>query len=196
MRDVGRHHRGRVVAADFPAASALGCDAVEVAHDADIGIFETAFEVRAYRRYHDDKQVLVGLLHTDARRKTDFERTYVERCAAAIGRYETLVELDGLEAHFFENLNRHRFHKQPLGRLLEAFGILFEAEDADFAVFATEGLQAFEDFLAVVQRRGGHVYVDGVGLRYFDGPPLPVAKLAPYVVISRIIAKREIAPVY
>ncbi len=140
-----------IVAAAFEAACAARSHTVELTGDADIGAAETGLEVRAYGGNHNHKQVFVGCLHTDTRSKADFERTDIERRTAAVGGHEVFVELYGTDTHLAEEVFGHRLHEQAFGRFTQTTGIFFQTEDTDFAVGTTKCLEAFKDFLAIMQ---------------------------------------------
>ena len=123
------------------------------------------------------------------------EGTDIERCAAAVGGHEALVELDGHLAHLAEELFGHGFHHDAFGRRAYAAGVFFKAENAYLAIFAAEGFGAFEYLLAIVQGSGGNMDVDGLGLADFNLAPFAVLECAAHIVVGGDIAERERTPV-
>ncbi len=153
-----------IVAAYFPTAGALRSHAVVLAHNTDVGILEAAFEVRSYRSNHHQEHIFVGFLYTDTGGKTDFYGTDVKRCSATVGGDEAFIELYGLDAHFFKELNGNRLHQKTFCRLADTLGVLLDAEYTDFAVFAAKSLEPLEHFLTIVKACSRHVDVYGIGL--------------------------------
>ena len=84
--------------------------------------------------------------------KADFERTDIERRTAAVGGHEVFVELYGTDTHLAEEVFGHRLHEQAFGRFTQDDrALFFQTEDTDFAVGTTKCLEAFKDFLAIMQ---------------------------------------------
>ncbi len=193
--DVGFEGSG-IVATDFVDTGAERGAAVVLAGD-DIGVgFETALEVRSDGGDEDEEEVFVGGFHTHGDAGTDEQGTEIEAGAGAVRRDEALVEFDDLFAHLDEFLGGEFGHHDTAAGALHTLGVGFGTEDADFAVFAAIGFQAFESFLAVVEAGGGHVHFDVFGARSLDFAPFAVAIVAAYVVIRFYVTKREVLPIY
>ncbi len=178
-----------IIATHFPEACAVRSHAVILAHDADIGRFESGLEVRPYGCDKNHKQIFRSGLDPYLSRHAQLDRTDVKRRARTVRGHKTLVELHHFYYHLLKQLLGQRFHKDTLGRLAKTACILFEAEDTDFTILASEGLQALEYLLSVMQTGGGDMHVHLFALRDFYLAPLAVTIIATYIVICWDIAK-------
>ena len=193
--DVGLQGSG-IVTTDFVDTGAEGGGAVVLAGD-DIGVgFETALEVGSHGGHEDDEQVLVGGFHTHGDAGTDEQGTQVEAGAGAIGRNETLVELDDLLAHLDELLGGQFGHHDAAAGALQTLGIGFGTEDADLTIFAAVGFQTLESFLTVVKAGGCHVNFDVLGAGGLDFTPLAVAEVATHIVVGFDVTEGKVLPIY
>ncbi len=185
-----------VVTTDFIDTGAEGSGTVVLAGDNVRVGFETALEVRSDGGDEDEEEVLVGGFDTHGDAGADEQRTQVEAGAGAVGRDEALVHLDDFLAHLDEFLGGQLGHHDAAAGALETLGIGFGTEDADLAVFAAIGFQAFEGFLTIVERGGGHVHFDVFGAGNFDFTPFAVAEVAAHVVVGFDVTEGEVLPIY
>ena len=125
----------------------------------------------------------------------DEQRTEVERGAALIGRDEALVQADDLLGHGAEELRRHFGHHDAAAGLLQAFGVVVDAEQANLAVRAAEGFLALEGLLTVVEAGGGHVDIEYFGGGYFYFAPFSVAISTAHVIVCGHVAEGQVGPV-
>ena len=150
--------RCRIVAAHLKCAGAQRCCTVIFAGDNVGSGLEAAFEIRTYGSDEYQEEVFFCRLYTYLCGDADLQWTYVERSAAAIGRYEAFVEAYHLFHHLLKFLFWKRWHHNALGRFLDACGILVHAKHPHFAVFATKSLKPFKGFLTVVEASGSHMH--------------------------------------
>ena len=142
-----RVDRCGVVTARLNVTRTLRSCAVVIAVDHHLNGLESTLEVGAHRRSKDDQRVLLGRAHTQLGAGADQQRTQVERRARAIGRHKVHIHLDNLAARLDEQLDGRHGHTEILGRALQTFTVLLDAEHTHLAVDAAIGLQALERLL-------------------------------------------------
>ena len=101
-------------------------------------------------------------MNTDLCARTNEQRTDIESGTAFVWWDEAFVEFHHFLGHLHEELCRHFRHEDAAAGALQAGSIVFDAEEADFAIGAAESLLSLEGFLSVVKTGGSHVDVDGV----------------------------------
>ena len=153
-----RLQAGGIVAAALGGAGAARGRAGELLGNPDRHRRRIGLEVGADRRGDDDVQVIRRGLHAEEDLVREHEGADVE--AAVALRDPRPVDLDELVDRLEEHLFRQDGHGEPLGRLLEATGILQRAEQRRAAIGRAIGLQPLEDFLGVVQDGRGGVHRD------------------------------------
>ena len=192
---LARHKAGCIVTAHLHVACSTWSSTVLFAVDCDLHRLDAAFEVSAYGRAVNHQQGILGGFYTQSCRRAEHNGAQVERCAGAVGRDETLVALNHFYAGFDDHIDRRYGQAEAFCRRLQAFCILFDAEQTYFAVSAPEGFQALEKSRAVVKAGCRHVHVDVLVACNFHFAPLAVRASIAGIEIGLHVVEAERAPI-
>ena len=146
-----RQQAGRIVASDLHIACSTWSSAVLLPVDSNPNRFDSRFKIGSDGRTVDDQQGFPGRFHAQSDRRSEHHRTQIERSSRTVGRNETLVALDDLDAGIDDHFNRRNRQAQAFRRGLETPRIVGNAEKTHFSVYTAEGLETLEKFDAVVQ---------------------------------------------
>ena len=146
-----RQQAGRIVASDLHIACSTWSSAVLFPVDSNPNRFDSRFKIGSDGRTVDNQQGFLGRFHAQSDRRSEHHRTQIERSSRTVGRNETLVALDDLDAGIDNHFNRRNRQAQAFRRGLETPRIVGNAEKTHFSVYTAEGLETLEKFDAVVQ---------------------------------------------
>ena len=183
-----------VVEAGLDVAGAVRRSAVVVGdRDGNGGV--AALEVGAHGGHENAELVLGGRLDADDLTGSDHEGTHVQRGARAVRRDPGGVGghdlLDGLH----ELVLGEGGHAEALSGVVHTLGVHVGAEADDAAVLGGIGLEALEDFLAVMEDARALAQRDGVVSRKATLLPLAVLVVADVAVVGGHIGKGQVCPV-
>ena len=168
-----RAQAGGIVAAAFDGAGAADRGARVVLRHPDRHRRGSALEIGADRRGDDGEDVFRRRLHAEEDLARDHEGPQIETALAA--RDPGAVDAHELLDRFDEDGLGQLRHRHAVGRTLEAPCIGVGAEQVHAAVVALVGLEAFKDFLRVVQHGQGRIERE-IGAE-FDPRVMPALRL-------------------
>ena len=184
-----------VVAAHLVATRAERCCAVVLTQNAGVHCAETVIKIGADGRYIHDEFIFLRWAHAKQRTYTNYYWANVERRIFAVWWNETLVHADCHFDSFDEFFGWHLWHHQSVARTLQAQSVGFGTENADFAIDAARGFDAFVGLLSVVQARRGYRDVDFGRVVGAQFAPLAVFVVAAYIIIGLNIVETYLFPI-
>ena len=189
-----RANRSSVVTTNLGVTRTVRSSAVVEALQSYGDRFEALLEVGTYGGYEHNKGVLVRLLNTHLCACTNQQGAQVERCTSAIGRNVLSVSLNSLSTHLLEEFEAGHLHTQVLARALHTLSVLLQAEEAHFAVNATESLHTLENLLTIVEAGSCHMDRKVLAVAYLNLAPRAIFPYAAGVVVGFNIAKTKLLP--
>ena len=185
----------RVVQAGLDVARAVRGSAVIVT-DADRDRLHAVLEVGADRRAEETELIFVRRLDTDDRARGKEVRTQVEGTARLERRNPILVGCNNLIDSLEEHLLRDWRHLEALSRVDHALCVHVRTERDDAAVLRLVGLEALEDFLAVLQDAGALIDRDVCVIRQMTFAPLAVFEVCDVTLGDWLIRETQVIPIH
>ena len=185
----------RVVQAGLDVARAVRCSAVIIA-DADRDRLDAVLEVRADRRAEQAELVLIRRLDADDRARSEEIRTQVEGTARLERRNPILVGCNDLIDSLEEHLLGDRRHLEALCRVDHALCVHVRTERDDTAILRLIGLEAFEDFLAVLQDAGALIDRDVGVIRQMTLAPFAILEVCDVTLGDWLVSEAQVIPIH